>query len=176
MEKPTSSGAVAAAYVLAAVALLGWLILLPGLASLDSSDAAGNAMSQGFAALQAITLWVVLAILTLLCLAKGQAPAWASLAAVLLVPGSGVAAIGALELLARTELPPNLWPIVALAAPPPLIVAFCLWAITPPLRAWLPANVVPIAVWGATPASSAEPEVPTWCWTIPNWWRRPGTR
>jgi hypothetical protein len=154
VEKPTSNGAVAAAYVLAAVAFLGWLILLPGLGSLDSSDAAGNAMSQGFAALQAIVLWVVLAILTLLCLAKGQVPAWASLAAVLLVPGSGVAAIGALELLAQTELPPHLWPIVALAAPPPLIVAFCLWAVAPPLRARLPANVVSAAVWGAVLALS----------------------
>ena len=108
MDQPTSGGAVTAAYVLAAVALLGWLLRLPDLASLDSSDAAGNAMSQGFAELQAIALWGVLAILTLLCLGKGQAPAWASLAAVVLVPGSGVAAIGALELLARTEQPPYL--------------------------------------------------------------------
>ena len=154
MDKPTSSGAVAAAYVLAAVAFFGWLILLPGLASLDSSDAAGNAMSQGFAALHAIALWVVLAILTLLCLAKGQVPAWASLAAVVLAPGSGVAAIGALELLAQTELSPYLWPIAALAAPPPLIVAFCLWAITPTLHARLPANVVSIAIWGAVAALS----------------------
>jgi hypothetical protein len=154
LDQPTSSGAVAVAYVLAAIALLGWLILLPGLASLDSSDAAGNAMSQGFAGLQAIALWVVLAILTLLCLGRGQAPAWAALAAVVLVPGSGVAAIGALELLAQTEQPPYLWPIVALAAPPPLIVAFCLWAITPSLRARLPAKVASIAVWGAVLALS----------------------
>jgi hypothetical protein len=156
VEKPTSSGAVAAAYVLAAVAFLGWLILLPGLADLNGSDAAGNAMSQGFAALQAIALWVVLAILALLCLAKGQVPTWASLAAVLLVPGSGVAAIAAFELLSQPELPPYLWPLAALAAPPPLIVAFCLWAVTPPLRAWLPANAVSVAVWGAVAALSVS--------------------
>jgi hypothetical protein len=154
MESQPSSGAVAAAYVLAGFALVGWLILLPGLASLDSSDAAGNAMSQGFAALQAIALWVVLAILTLLCLAKGQAPAWAALAAVLLVPGSGVTAIGALEQLAHPDMAPYLWPIAVLAAPPPLIVAFCLWAITPPLRDRLPAKAVSIAVWGAVLALS----------------------
>jgi hypothetical protein len=156
VEKPTSSGAVAAAYVLTAVAFLGWLLLLPGLASLNGSDAAGNAMSQGFAALQAIALWIVLAILTLLCLAKGQAPWWAALAAVALVPGSGVAAIGALELLSQPQLPPYLWPIVAVAAPPPLIVAFCLWAITPALRGRLPVNVVAIVVWGAVFASSVS--------------------
>ncbi len=154
MNSPTSSGAVAAAYVLALVAFFGWLILLPGLAGLDSSDAAGNAMSQGFAALQAIALWVVLALLALLCLAKGQSSKWASLAAVLLVPGSGVAAIAALELLARPDMSPYLWPIAALAAPPPLIVAFCLWAITPPLRRRLPEKVVSIGVWGAVLALS----------------------
>jgi hypothetical protein len=75
VEKPTSSGAVAAAYVLAAFALIGWLILLPGLASLDSSDAAGNGKAQAFAALEAIALWLLLAILTLLRLAKGRAAA-----------------------------------------------------------------------------------------------------
>jgi len=138
VDTPTSSGAVAAAYVLAAVAFLGWLVLLPGLDSLDGSEAAGDAMSQGFAALQAIGLWGVLALLALLCLAKGQFSKWASLAAVLLVPGSGVAAIAALELLARPDMSPYLWPIAALAAPPQLIVASCLWAITPPLRQRLP--------------------------------------
>ena len=120
MESQSSSNAVAAAYVLAAFALIGWLILLPGLASLDSSDAAGNGMAQAFTALEAIALWLLLAILTLQCLAKGRAPAWAAFAAVLLVPGSGVAAFGALELLAQPQLSPCLWPIAALAAPPPL--------------------------------------------------------
>jgi hypothetical protein len=154
MESQSSSGAVAAAYVLAAFALIGWLILLPGLASLDSSDAAGNGMAQAFTALEAIALWLLLAILTLLCLAKGRAPAWAALAAVLLVPGSGVAAIGALELLAQPQLSPYLWPIAALAAPPPLIVAYGLWAITPPLRDRLSANVASAVVWGAALALS----------------------
>jgi hypothetical protein len=154
VEKPTSSGAVAAAYVLSGFALLAWLILLPGLASLDASDAAGNAMAQGLTALVAVLVWILLAIVALLCWAKGRMPAWAGLAALLLVPGSCIAAFGALSLLSHSNMPPYAWPIVALAGPPPLIVAFCLWAITPPLRDRLPANFVSIAVWGAVLALS----------------------
>ena len=75
MESQSSIGAVTAAYVLAAFALIGWLILLPGLASLDRSDAAGNGMAQAFTALAAIALRLLLVILTLLCLAKGRAAA-----------------------------------------------------------------------------------------------------
>lgn len=156
MEKPTSAGAVAAAYGLAALALLAWLILLPGLASLDSSDAAGNAMAQAFAALQAVIVWILLAIVALLGWAKGRMPAWAGLAALLLVPGSCIAAFGALDLLSHPNMSPFAWPVVALAGPPPLIVAYCLWAITPPLRARLPGNVVSIAVWGAVAALSVS--------------------
>jgi len=148
VESRPSSGAVVAAYVLSAVALLAWLILLPGLASLDASDAAGNAMAQGFAALQAIVVWVLLAIVILLCWAKGRMPPWAGVAALALVPGSCVAAFGALTLLARPDMPPYAWPIAAIAAPPPIIVAYGLWAITPALRARLPERPVSIGVWG----------------------------
>jgi hypothetical protein len=154
MDKPKSSGAVAVAYVLSAVALLGWLILLPGLTSLDSSDAAGNAMAQAFTALQVIIVWILLAIVVLLCWAKGRMPAWAGLAALLLVPGSCIAAFGALDLLSHPNVPPFAWPVLAIAAPAPLIVAFCLWAITPPLRARLPEKPVSIGVWGAVLAVS----------------------
>ena len=148
MEKPTSSGAIVAAYVLAAIALLAWLILVPGLTSLDSSDAAGNAMAQGLTALVAIVVWALLAIVALLCWAKGQMPTWAGLAALLLVPGSCVAAFSALELLGHSNLPPFGWPVFAIAAPPPLILAVCLWAITPPLRERLPANAVCVPALG----------------------------
>ena len=154
MEKTTSSGAVVAAYILGAFALLAWLILLPGLTSLGDSDAAGNAMAQGLTALVVVLVWVLLAIVALLCWAKGRAPAWAGLAALLLVPGSCIAAFGALDLLGHASLPPFAWPVVAIAAPPPLILAFCLWAITPPLRERLPANAVSAAVWGAVLALS----------------------
>jgi hypothetical protein len=156
MDKPTSSGAVAVAYVLSAVTLLAWLILLPGLTSLDSSDAAGNAMAQAFTALQVIIVWILLAIVASLCWAKGRMPAWAGLAALLLVPGSCIAAFGALDLLSHPNMPPFAWPVLAIAAPAPLIVAFCLWAMTPPLRARLPANVVSVAIWGAVAALSVS--------------------
>ena len=127
---------------------------MPGLTSLDSSDAAGNAMAQGLTALVAIVVWALLAIVALLCWAKGRMPAWAGLAALLLVPGSGVAAFSALDLLGHSNLPPFGWPAFAIAAPPPLILAVCLWAITPPLRERLPANAVAFPLWGAVLALS----------------------
>ena len=154
VEKPASSGAVVAAYVLAAFALSVWLILLPGLTSLDSSDAAGNAMAQGLTALVVVIVWILLAIVALLCWAKGRMPAWAGLAALLLVPGSCIAAFGALEMLGHSNLPPFAWPVVAVAAPPPLILAYCLWAITPLVRRRLPEKAMSIGVWGAVLALS----------------------
>jgi hypothetical protein len=145
---------VAAAYVLSAFTLLAWLTLLPGLASLDSSDAAGNGMTQAFTALQAIVVWILLALVALLGWAKGRMPAGAGVAALLLVPGSCVAAFAALELLAHPESPPHAWPIVALAGPPPLIVGYGLWAVAPPLRARLPERAFSVVLWGAVLALS----------------------
>jgi hypothetical protein len=134
--------------MLAMVCAFFWAILLPGLSELGGSDAAGNAMAEGFAGLEAITLWVLLAILTLLCWAKGRMPVWAAFAAAILVPGSGFAMIAALELVARSNLPPYLWPLVAPWGAPPLIVAYGLWAIVPSWRDRLPANVVSVVAWG----------------------------
>ena len=154
MPSTPSSGAVAAAFVLSLIAVLGWLICCPVWPGLDSSDAAGNALAQAFAALEAIVLWLLLAALTFLCWLNGRMPVWGAIAAVVLIPVSGAAAIGALGLLAQPNLPPHLWPLVALVAPPPLIIAYGLWAITPPLRDRLPANAVSIVVWGGVLAAA----------------------
>jgi hypothetical protein len=149
-----SSGAVALAYILALVAGFAWLILLPGLASLGGNDPAGNGLAQAFAAFEAIILWALLAALTFVCWLNGRMPGWGAIAATALIPISGVAAIGALELLARPQLPPHLWPLAMLIAPPALTIAYDLWAITPPLRDRLPAGAVSLVVWGVVLALS----------------------
>jgi hypothetical protein len=156
MPSTPSSGAIAAAYVLALVAVLAWLILLPGLTGLDSSDPAGNGLAQAFAVFEAIALWLLLAVLTFVCWLNGSMWRGGAIAAAILVPGSGVAAIGALALLARPDVPPHLWPLVALVAPPPLIVAYDLWVMTAPLRDRLPARLVAIVVWGGVLAASVS--------------------
>ena len=48
--------------ILSVLALLVWLLTLSLLGDLTGSDAAGNGMAQGFAAVGLIVLWVLLAI------------------------------------------------------------------------------------------------------------------
>jgi hypothetical protein len=116
--------------------------------SLTDSDAAGNAMSQGFAFLNIVLLWVLLAALFLLAALAGNMPRTVSLPALAMIPGSGFAAFIALELLSNPSEPPYLWPIVLPTVAPPLIVALCLWALFPSLHRRVPARIADAAVWG----------------------------
>jgi hypothetical protein len=77
-------------------------------------------------------------------------PKSAAIAALLLIPASGFAAITALGLLAQPELSPHLWPIVIPALIPPLVLAYCGWALIPALRAVVPAGLAAGIVWGTT--------------------------
>ena len=144
-----SSGAVAACIVLSAFSLLLWILLLPSLADLAGSDAAGNALAQAYTAIATIALWVLLALLVLIGWIKGEMPAPAALATLILVPASGFAALTAMDLLSRPGVPPHLWPIIVPAFIPPLIVSFCFWTLTPSLRAIIPAGFAACFVWGA---------------------------
>jgi hypothetical protein len=74
----------------------------------------------------------------------------AAVAALVLIPASGLAAMIALGLLAEPRTPPFVWPIVIPALVPPLVVAFSLWTLVPRLRAVLPAGVAAGFVWSAT--------------------------
>ncbi len=138
-----------AGIVVSAMCLLMWLWIVPTLSSLNSSDAAGNAMSQAFTALALLVLWVLLAVLAIIAWFKGGVPGPAAVAALILIPGSGFAVVRALELLSRPGLPPYHWPIVIPALVPPLIVLFCLWAVVRPLRAIVPAAIAGGFSWGA---------------------------
>lgn len=128
----TSRGARVAAFVLAALCGLLWLLITPYLLGLGNSDPAGNAMALGFAGIGIILLWILLCVLALIAGRKGTMPTWAR-PALLLVPASGLAAFVALELLARPRTPPWQWPILIPALAPLLIAAFCLWALTRPM-------------------------------------------
>jgi hypothetical protein len=85
----------------------------------------------------------------LIAFLKGAVPKPAVLAAVILVPVSGVVAFAALELLSKPYLPPFRWPLVLPVLMPPLIVAYCFWALLPGLRAKFPAHVTAGVIWGA---------------------------
>jgi hypothetical protein len=140
----------AAGYVLSALIALFYIWLLPGLASLSGSDAAGNALSQAYAAIITIVLWGLLALLAFIAWIKGDMPWPAALAALILIPVSGIVALMAGDLLASPRMSPYLWPIIIPAAIPPLIVAFSLWALVPALRGAVAAPVAAGTTLGAT--------------------------
>jgi hypothetical protein len=108
-----------------------WIVIAPSLAGLGNSDPAGNVMAQGFAGLGIILLWLLLSILALIAAVRGAMPSWAR-PALLVVPASGAAALIALELLARAGNAPWHWPMVIPGLVPPLIVAYCVWALVRP--------------------------------------------
>lgn len=108
--------------------------------SLHSSDAAGNGLAQGFAMVLAIGDWIVLAILLLVCGARGGFPRFSGVvmlfAFALAVAGQGIA----MRLLmgSGTEgAAATLLSIVTVAAPVLLILRTA-WGIFPPLRASVP--------------------------------------
>ncbi len=146
----TAPAAVGVSIGLCVPALLFWGLGLALLADLAGSDAAGNAYAQAYAALAIIFLWLLLAALGLIAALKGVMPPPAAVAALILIPASGVATMEALDLLSRPDLPPFFWPIAIPAGVPPLIVGFCFWALLPALRAAIPARHAAGAAWGAT--------------------------
>jgi len=144
-----STGAIAASAVLGGLALLIWAWDLALLNSLTGSDAAGNGMSQGFAALGMIVLWVLLGILVLIAAVKGEVPAAVLIAALVLIPLSGLASGAAMDLLTKPSVTPFMWPIITPAVVPPLVIAFCFWALVPSLRSAVPIWPVAAIVWGS---------------------------
>ena len=131
------------------LALLIWALTLATLSDLAGSDAAGNGYAQAYAAIEIIVLWGLLALIALIAGVKG-AMAWPSaIAAAILIPASAVVAFEALELLSRPSLPPFLWPLVIPAAVPPLVLAFCFWALIPPLHTVIGPRLAGGFVWGA---------------------------
>ena len=155
MAEPKPSGAAKGfGIALVFVALLVWLPSMANLYDLGGSDAAGNAMAQGFAAIALILLWLLLAALALLAAAKGASPPAASLAALVLVPASGAAALEALDLLAKPETPPHNWPLLVPVVAPLLIALVSLTALLarPPIArtvsavAWAGVLIVSAAI------------------------------
>lgn len=122
--------------MLCALAGLLWIIVLPGLTALGTSDPAGNAMAAGFAGLWLILLWILLSILALIAAVSGGMPRLARVVLLIVVPGSVVAALAALDLLAHRGGPPWQWPILVPAVAPPVAAGFCLWSLfRPPIHA-----------------------------------------
>ncbi len=144
-----SSAAVAVCIGFGVLAALIYALTLATLSSLADSDAAGNAYAQAYGAIEIIILWLLLAVMTLIAALKGDMPWPAMIAAVVLIPASGVAALSAEDLLARPDISPLLYPLIIPALVPPLVAASCFRALLPRLRAMVPARAAAGSIWGA---------------------------
>jgi hypothetical protein len=136
-----SRGALGGAIALSLAIVLLWVIALAALSHQSGSDAAGNGLAQAFAAIELFVLWTLLAILTIVAAVGGAMPPVGKLAALILVPATGVAAFVAQKLLAEPRITPYLWPLLVPAVTPPLVIAFSLWTLIPDLRRTLPAGI-----------------------------------
>ena len=151
MPAPTkaSPAAVIIAGGLSLLILLLWILVLATLSDLAASDPAGNALARAYGAIEIIALWLLLGVLALVAWAKGAMPIPAAIAAAILIPASGFVSVSALELLAKPQDAPFLWPIAIPALVPPLVVAFCFWALLPQIQARMPALFAAGTAWTA---------------------------
>jgi hypothetical protein len=111
-----------------------------------------EALATGFAALfLTAALWATLAGLLLIGGLKGEMPRGGALAAIPLVPVSGVAALIGL-IMCSGDLR---WPAFFPATLALLLAFYAFWARFPRLRAALPGKVTSFGVWGAVFVLSA---------------------
>src|SRR5208283_3003767 len=143
-SKSTSSGAAAVGVVLAFIALLVTIPVLAALSDLRGSDAAGNAMSQGFAALGLFALFALIAALALLAALAGDMPQVGKIGTLVLVILWFATSWGAFEMLSGPSTTVGQWPLAIPALGPPLIAAYCLWALIPPFRAAVSVRVAAV--------------------------------
>jgi hypothetical protein len=89
-------------------------------------------------------LWIVLAVLLVMCGVMGEMPRWAGIAAIFLHPLSGVAVFTAIDMAGRHG-----WVVIFPVSLPLLTALYAMWARLPQLHAKLPAKTASLAAWGA---------------------------
>ena len=143
-------GVITAAICISLLTLLLWIAEVATLTSLGDSDAAGNGMAEAFAGFEIILLWGLLVVLLVVAGINDAMPWHTAVAAVILLPASGFAAMTALGLLADHNALPFMWPVVTSALVPPVVVAFAFWTLIPGMRGTISAGVAAGTAWGVT--------------------------
>ena len=139
--------------VLFTLACLLYLGMFAILSDSNGADPATRGLGTAFASMFGFALWLVLAILLLLAAAAGAMPKWAGIAAVILLPLSGVAAFIA----ANTDGEKGGWPILVPLLIPLPIALYALWARLPALHRAMPAGIASAAAWGIVILLGAAP-------------------
>lgn len=104
--------------------------MLACIADAANGDAFGRALASAYGALLGGVLWLILAALLILAVARGRMPLWATLAMAVLWPLSAIAAWMANDAYARGDAS-AIWVAAAL---PPLFALYALWARLPALH------------------------------------------
>lgn len=141
--------------LLLVAALLLWVGALATLGSLTASDPAGNALSEAYGTLMLLACWGLIAVLLVVAGVRGELVGWIRLAAVVLVPLTGAAAVAVLQLLRDPGAPR--WPIVVPALSGALLLAHAALALFPALRSRVAGLPVDAVAWGALLVLGAAP-------------------
>jgi hypothetical protein len=141
--------------VLLVLAALLYAAMLGCIADAPDADAFGQAIVLLYAAFLGVVLWLVLAALLLIAVARGRMPLWATLAMVVLWPLSAVAIFMAGDAYSRGD-PSAIW---VLAFLPPLFALYALWARLPALHATFRAGTTSAVFAGAIAILAVTPMV-----------------
>jgi hypothetical protein len=117
------------------------IFAVAGMASdFHKSDAAGNAMAQGFAFLLAIVLWLLLGVLLLMSGARNKLPGISILITLALYVGAGSGYFVALNILKEAPAGDHFESVLrtVLMTCPWAIIFYCLWNFFPGVRAVIP--------------------------------------
>lgn len=125
---------------------LACVLYVAMLANIRFSSGGGDAaMGDAFALLfLTFGLWIALALLLIVGAVMGKMPRWTAIAAIFLLPLSGVATFVAIDMCSRHIASAIIFPISL----PLLIALYAGWARTPTLHAALPADNIGIIAWG----------------------------
>jgi hypothetical protein len=132
--------------ILLLLAICLWIGVFSGSLSLHASDPAGNALASSFTALAAGAMWVLLAVLLIIAGLRGGMPTWCGIAALVLVPASGVAVQVAIQVLGRDRT--LKWPAVFPGVVPGLMLAYAIWCFASKGHELVSPTTAGAVVWG----------------------------
>ena len=122
-----------------------YLFVLLCLANLRHGDDAGSGLASTLVIIYGLVLWILLGSLLAIARLQGRIPAWSGVAAIVLLPLSGIAAALATDIF-KTEAR---WVAIVPVLLPPLIAAYAMWAHLPQTHRALPPSITGAVAWGA---------------------------
>ena len=139
----------------AGLAVIIWPFVVAINFDLSGSDAAGNAITDGMAALGVIIVWSLLGVSLLLAARRRLIPGWSLMMALLLMPLSAAAAINVTDLLSQDIAVK--WMLAIQIAVPPAVVLYLAWGTYPALHRAVPERIATAILWGGVLVLSVLP-------------------